>query len=157
MTRLSRAHRWLGPLTWYLADDHLLAADQVGFTVRYRRVFYADLRSVVIWPDQQLWVRLGIEALATLLPALILFLFPWHGPAKAWLGTGTLWMLADGARGPNATARIDSVHSAIQGPLAPRWRDAERILAAVEARLPRPALPPSAPAAPSAAVEVAQP
>ncbi|HWG36833.1 MAG TPA: hypothetical protein VN690_03870 [Terriglobales bacterium] len=135
MNRLSRAHRWSGPLTWYMAEDHLLAADQVGFTVRYRRVFYSDLRTVVIWPDQKLGARLGIEALVTLLSALPALLLPSRWPAALLLAIGLVWMLADWAQGPNATARIESVHSAIQGPLAPRWRNAEAILSALQLRL----------------------
>ncbi|MGH9393484.1 MAG: hypothetical protein ACRD1E_04885, partial [Terriglobales bacterium] len=92
MKRLARVHRWLGPLSWYMDKDHLLAADQNGFTVRYRRVYFADLRSVLIWPNQQLWPRLGIEALLVLVPAVAMIWLRRREMLAAWLGAGLLWM-----------------------------------------------------------------
>lgn len=135
--RLSRVRRPLGAITWYVEGDHLLAADQRWFQMQYRRVYFADVRSVAIWPNRALWWRIGAEAAVAWLVAWLLWFLRAHTAAAAAVAAlGAAAMLAELVLGPRASAVIVTRHSTYKAPLVARWGGAEALLARLAALLP---------------------
>lgn len=134
--RLSHVRRPLGPVRWYLEGDHLLAADQRCFNLYYRRFYYEDIRSVVIWRTKLLWLWLAVEGGVG--GSLILLAWVLHATAALEVlaaMTGII-LAAELAAGPRADARIETSHSVFHAPLVRRWRQCEKTLASLAARLP---------------------
>lgn len=134
--RLSHVRRPLGPVDWYLEADHLLAADQRGFQVQYRRFYFSDIRSVIIWPNHNLWVRLGIEAGIAGLFAWMFRLLHAYNAAGVTVALVAAVMLVELGLGHRASARIETEHSTYTAPLVGRWRRAERVLGQLARHVP---------------------
>jgi len=134
--RLSHVRRPLGPVDWYLEADHLLAADQRGFHVQYRRFYFMDIRSILIWPNRLLWVRLGIEAGIAGFAVLICWLLHSSNATMVAVLLAAAVLGVELKLGPRASARIETAHSSYTAPLAGRWRDAERVVGALAPHLP---------------------
>lgn len=135
--RLSHVRRVLGPLDWYLQDDHLLAANQRWFQRQYRRFYYNDIQTVTIWPNRRLWLRLGIEAGVAALAAWIFWLTHLPAVAEVIVGTAAVGMMAELALGHRANACITTAQSTFTAPLVNRWGSAEGVLHELAQRLPQ--------------------
>ena len=138
---IAHVRRWIGPLDWYLEDDHLLAVDQRFFERRYRRFYFADIRSLVIWPNQNLWIHLGVAAFIAFLAWLIAFNLRSPRAEFVILALAALIMAPDILLGHRAGARIETMHSGYRAPLVNRWRQAPAMLDLLRSQLPRIAAP----------------
>ncbi|MGH9541921.1 MAG: hypothetical protein ACRD2H_08565 [Terriglobales bacterium] len=119
---------------WYWGDDHLLLAERRSFVVRYRRFFYADLQTAMVWPTRGLWWRAGIEAVGFGL-AIWMFAALRVPRVPGWLAAALAAVLiAEAVLGPTADAELRTVHGAERGPLARRLRASRRVLAELRQR-----------------------
>ncbi|MGH9482608.1 MAG: hypothetical protein ACRD1L_11020 [Terriglobales bacterium] len=137
--RLSRVWRPLGPVSWYLEADHLLAADQRWFNLQYRRFYYEDIRSVVVWRTHAIWISLAIEGALGGVATWLAWL--WRGTAVAGVAAAaTAALLAvEVSAGPRAQARIETQYSSYRTPMVRRWRQGQAVLTQIDARVSLPA------------------
>lgn len=119
---------------WYWGEDHLLLAERRSFVVRYRRFFYADLQTAMVWPTRGLWWRAGIEAVGFGL-AIWMFAALRVPRVPGWLAAALAAVLiAEAVLGPTADAELRTVHGVERGPLASRLRASRRVLAELRKR-----------------------
>lgn len=119
---------------WYWGDDHLLLAERRSFVVRYRRFFYADLQTAMVWPTRGLWWRASIEAVGFGL-AIWMFAALRVPRVPDWLAIGLVAVLIEEALlGPTADAELRTAHGVERGPLARRLRASRRVLAELRQR-----------------------
>lgn len=129
--RLGRVRRWYGAVTWYVEGGRLLAADQRGFVMHYRRIPLGEITSVVQWPVRTHLVRAVTWFAPAALVAWVTWLLDAHGAASVIFALGVLAAAAELGLGPRSQARIESPQGCVVLPLVARWRSA----AAMQARL----------------------
>lgn len=143
--KLSRVRRWHGAVTWYVEGERLLAADQRGFTMYYRRIPLGEITSVVLWPVRTHLLRAAVWLTPAALLAWALWLLRAHATAEVTLAIGLLAAGMELGLGPRSRARIESPQGSVVLPLVARWRGAAAMQARLEPWLttqtePRPAL-----------------
>lgn len=130
--KISRVGSLTGGTKWYLTDDCLIAAKRVMYAVEYRRFYFGDLESIMVWPNRLWPLRLIIPA-ATL-AAIGVFFWLWMNAVagEIFVGMGLAWALLELALGPTAKSRVRTTGSSVDLPVVQRTRRAPTVLAEID-------------------------
>jgi len=133
--KISRVGSVTGGTKWYLSEDCLLAAKRVMYAVEYRRFYFRDLESIVVWPTSAWLWRLVLTVV--LFGALSIAFWQWVGSTAGAIfgGVGLAWALAELALGPTAACRIRTTGASVDLPLVARARRARKVLAKIDAAI----------------------
>ncbi len=130
--KISRVGSLTGGTKWYLSEDCLLAAKRVMYAVEYRRFYFRDLESIVVWPTRAWLWRLVLPVV--LFGALSIAFWQWVDSTAGAIfgGVGLAWVLAELALGPTAGCRIRTTGASVDLPLVTRTRRARKVLAKID-------------------------
>jgi hypothetical protein len=130
--KISRVGTLTGATKWYLSDDCLLAAKRVMYAVEYRRFYFRDLESIVVWPNR-VWLLRAIIPLV-LLAGLGALLWNTVNSTLGMIvcGTGVAWAALEVGLGPTAESRLRTTGATVNLPLVKRTRRAHRVLEKIE-------------------------
>jgi hypothetical protein len=133
--KISRVGSLSGGTKWYLSQDCLFAAKRVMFTVEYRRFYFRDLESIVVWPNR-LWLLRPIIP-GVLLGAVGAALWHWvdFTTGAIFGSAGLAWAALELALGPTTKARIRTTGATVDLPLVKRARRARQVLEKIDAAL----------------------
>jgi len=133
--KISRVGSLAGGTKWYLSEDCLLAAKRVMYAVEYRRFYFRDLESIVVWPTRAWLWRLVLAVV--LFGALSIAFWQWVDSTAGAIfgGVGLAWVLAELALGPTAGCRIRTTGASVDLPLVARTRRAGKVLAKIDAAI----------------------
>lgn len=155
--KISRARTLFGNTTWYVSEDCLLAAKLMMYTVDYRRFYFRDLESVVVWPSRFWLLRpLVPGALLATLGAWL-----WYSvnsiAGQIFCGLAAAWVLLEMALGPTARSRIRTTGASVDLPLVTRTRRASKVLAKIDAAVRASRVTVEVPTAPTIVPQAAEP
>jgi hypothetical protein len=130
--KISRVSSLTGGTKWYLSEDCLLAAKRMMYAVEYRRFYFRDLESVVVWPSRLWPLRLAIPAMV--LAAIGASFWVWVNvtAGEIFIGMSLAWVLLELALGPTARSRVRTTGSSVDLPLVQRTRRAAKVLEAID-------------------------
>jgi hypothetical protein len=130
--KISRVTSLTGGTKWYLSEDCLLAAKRMMYAVEYRRFYFRDLESVVVWPSRLWPLRLIIPA--AVLAAIGASFWVWVNATagEIFVGMGVAWVILELALGPTAKSRVRTTGSSVDLPLVQRTRRAAKVLEAID-------------------------
>ena len=133
--KISRVGSLTGGTKWYLSEDCLLAAKRVMYAVEYRRFYFRDLESIVVWPTRAWLWRLVLAVV--LFGSLSIAFWQWVDSTAGAIfgGVGLAWVLAELALGPTAGCRIHTTGASVDLPLVARARRARKVLAKIDAAI----------------------
>jgi hypothetical protein len=148
-----------GSATYWLGPDHLLVVTLDGYQERYRRIYYRDIQAVVIRRTNA-WIYFAIALLGLLLLAGVLPFATGGFAAQIWgggvVGFGLIALVVHLIVGPSCECRLVTAVQNRNLPYLNRWKNATRLLDALEVevnRVQRPVATSSPVAEPSTAAE----
>jgi hypothetical protein len=130
--KLCRAREAMATDRWYAGDDHLLLARWQAYTIEYKRVFFADLQSVMLWRTPAWYWRMAVIAAAG---GLLTWLF-WMLSLRAGLILLALTLAGVGAElilGPTAVAELRTASQRLRAPLTGRLNSSIKKLEEIRA------------------------
>jgi hypothetical protein len=130
--KISRVTSLTGGTKWYLSEDCLLAAKRVMYAVEYRRFYFRDLESIMVWPSRLWPLRLMIPAAALGAIGAAFWLWMNVTAGEIFIAVGLAWVILELALGPTAKSRVRTTGSSVDLPLVQRTRRAPEVLEAID-------------------------
>ena len=130
--KISRVTSLTGGTKWYLSEDCLIAAKRVMYAVEYRRFYFRDLESVMVWPSRLWPLRLLTPAVVLAAIGALFWLWMNATAGEIFVGMSLAWILLELALGPTAKSRVRTTGSSVDLPLVQRTRRAPKVLVAID-------------------------
>ncbi len=122
----------------YQATDHLLLVQSTGYTEEYRRIFYRDIRYVVIRRNQRyLWTSALMAAILLIIFSLRLLSAPWLGLALFGVPFALI-LIVNLIRGPSCSCYLATQVQTIAVPTPQRLRKVPLLLDFLKTKVPSP-------------------
>jgi hypothetical protein len=129
-----------GSATYWLGPDHLLIVTQDGYTERYRRIYYRDIQALVIRRTAT-WIWITVMLIGAL---IVLGVLPlsigdaiglWMGGIN--IGIWGTFLAIHLIAGPTCGLRLITAVQNRDLPHINRWKQAERLVNALQAEVNR--------------------
>ena len=131
--KISRVGSLTGGTRWYLSDDCLLAAKRTIYVVEYRRFYFRDLESIVVWPSR-LWLwRVIIPAIVLAAIGASLWVWANSTAGEIFIGIGVTWIVLELMLGPTANSHVRTTGVTVELPVVKRTRRASKVLNKISA------------------------
>ncbi len=131
-SKLSSFSRGFYRYRWYAGAGHLLLAQQLTWRVEYRRIFFDDIQTIVLYSTRRDKIRAGLWSAAAALLGWLFFAL--HVAIAGWItvACGMAAISAELILGPFGQAEIRTETSDFRFPLASRMRKNRKVAAQIK-------------------------
>lgn len=120
------------------ADDHLLSVENMAGIERYRRFYYRDIQSIVLWESPRRWIYaaiLGLIGIFVLLLALIPMAWFVNLPLLIVAGSFIVPAVMQVTRGPSCNCKITTPVQSVRVPGISRLNTGMQVIQALQPRI----------------------